>query len=95
MPKKPCFGKGGLGSFISQFIKLSKPTREKYPNHSRYHKYKNLVLITEAKNLTQRNSSASNVYTFWQADFEGVEFYASGCYVNLRNKKREKYLSVK
>ena len=96
MPRKSiCFGKGGLSICISRFVQQNKPTREKYTNHPKKHKLKNLVLIAELENMIRRNRGVSNFYTFLHADFEGVEFYAARCYVNLKKEEREEDLFVR
>ena len=71
----------------------SKPIRDKYPNCINYHKLDKLVFIAEAKNMIQINSGVSNVYTFSNAYFEGVGFYAARPYVNFKNEEeRRDYL---
>ena len=89
MPKTLCFRKGDLASCISQFIHPSKLIREKYPSSLKSHKFKNLVLIAEAKNTICKNTGVINVYTFSLVDFEGVELYASRRYVHLTKEGRK------
>ena len=52
------------------------------------------MLIAEDENKTRRNSGVSNVYTFWHADFEGAEFYATRRYVHLTKEGREEDFCV-
>ena len=47
------------------------------------------MLIAEDENKTLIDSGVSNVYKFYHADFEGVEFYAVMKFVHL--KKEGKY----
>ena len=47
------------------------------------------MLIEKARNTIMRNRGVSNVYTFWHSDFEGVEFYSTRRYVNLKKEVRE------
>ena len=88
MKKLPCFGKGGLVRFISRFVLPSKPIREKYPKSPKSHKLDNLVMIAEAENTIWRNSSVINVYTFWHAGFEDVEFYSGRRCMHFKKKGR-------
>ena len=94
MPRSFCFGKEVLQRCNSLFIHPSKPIWDKYTNFLKMHKLKTLVLIEEAKNTIRRNSCVSNVYSFWHADFEGVEFCAVIQYVCLQKKVREEDLFV-
>ena len=58
-------------------------------NRPKSHKFNTLVLIVESKNIIQiisRNSGLSNVYTFLNAYFEGVEFYDVRKKVHLKRR---------
>ena len=50
------------------------------------------MLIAVAKKTIWKNIGVSNIYTFPHADFEGVEFYATGIYVYLTKEGREEDL---
>ena len=50
------------------------------------HKYDNLVLVVESKNIIQiisRNSGVSIFYMFFHAYFKDIKFYDIRRYVNL------------
>ena len=92
MLKTLCFGKGGLASCISRFIRAGKLIREKYTEFTKMHNLENLVLIAKDEKKIRINRGVSNVYTFSQEDFKGVEFYAARRYVHLTKYGREEDL---
>ena len=76
--------RGILRIYISQITSPINPIREKYPNHPKSHKLKNLVFIAESENTIWRNSDVSNFYTFLYANLEGVKFYDARKYLYLK-----------